>query len=93
MEAGRRTIRKLLGDDTDLTDDEEDDSVEDDLSFSLAQAAPESDFKNFTDAERASLLRCLNLLDEGGNNDPKLEAVMSYLRGNADGVTESWFER
>jgi len=93
MEAGRRTIRKLLGDDADLTDDEEDDSIEDDLSSGSAQVAPESDFKNFTDAERASLSRCLNLLDEGGNNDPKLEAVMSYLRGSADGVTESWFER
>jgi hypothetical protein len=93
MEAGRRTIRKLLGDDTELTDDEEDDSVEDELSSGSVQVAPESDFKNFTDAERASLSRCLNLLDEGGNNDPKLEAVMSYLRGTADGVTESWFER
>ena len=51
-----------------------------------------SDFKNFTDAEMASLRRCLNLLKQGGNNDPKLEALIGYLRGTHSGVSRSWLD-
>ena len=34
-----------------------------------------SDFKDFSEAEVASLNRCLELLKQGGNRDPKLEGL------------------
>ena len=93
MEAGRRTIRKLLGEDPDTLDDEEEDDTEEE---EVAQAGrpPDgaSDFKNFTAAELASLSRCLSLLNQGGNNDPKLEALIGYLRGTHSGVMHGWLD-
>lgn len=52
-----------------------------------------SDFKNFTDKEIDSLRRCLSLLKQGGNNDPKLEALIGYLLGTHPGVSAPWLER
>ena len=37
-----------------------------------------SDFKDFSEAEVASLNRCLELLKQGGNRDPKLEAYQGH---------------
>jgi hypothetical protein len=83
MEAGRRTITKLLGGDPDIVDDEEDDAEEQDelLASTGRNSKGQSDFKNFTQDEAASLNRCLELLKQGGNRDPKLEAVLGYLLG------------
>lgn len=94
MEAGRRTVAKLLGEEPDIGDDEDEDDVEEDVP-TQAGRPPQgaSDFKDFTKAEVASLRRCLNLLKQGGNNDPKLEALIGYLRGTHPGVTQSWMER
>ncbi len=90
MEAGRRTISKLLGIEPDSFEDEEEDDQEELFSASShrGQTVP-SDFKNFTSAEVASLERCLKLLKEGGNNDPKLDAVIRYLLANQGG-SEPW---
>jgi hypothetical protein len=93
MEAGRRTVSKLLGQEPDLSDDEDDDELEDDLQQQSARGSPAtSDFKDYTDAERDSLERCLTLLKEGGNNDPKLEAVISYLQGTQKGTSRGWLD-
>ncbi len=93
MEAGRRTVSKLLGQEPDLPDDEDDDELEDDLQPQLAKGTPaNSDFKDYTDAERESLERCLTLLKEGGNNDPKLDAVIGYLRGTQKGTSRNWLD-
>ena len=51
-----------------------------------------SDFMNFTDAELKSLRRCLDLLKQGGSNDPKLEAVIGYLLGTHPGVSRGWLK-
>jgi hypothetical protein len=91
MEAGRRTIGKLLGAEPDSLDDEEDDDVEEDaIPFPGRQVSAASDFKNFTLAEITSLRRCLKLLEEGGNNDPKLNALIGYLRGTHPGSIRRW---
>ena len=90
MEAGRRTIRKLLGLDPDSRDEEEDDDDAEDEEETTP--APTSDFKNFTDKELASLRRCLEFLEQGGNRDPKLEAVTGYLLGNRSDSNERWLE-
>jgi hypothetical protein len=93
MEAGRRTISKLLGEEPDAPDDEDDDDAEEEAPNQVGRPAQGvSDFKNFTDAERTSLERCLELLKEGGNNDPKLDAVLGYLCGTYPGVTRRWHE-
>ena len=93
MEAGRRTVSKLLGQEPDLPDDEDDDELEDDLQPQLAKgSSATSDFKDYTDAERESLERCLTLLKEGGNNDPKLDAVIGYLRGTQKGTSRNWLD-
>ena len=93
MEAGRRTIRKLLGMDPDTPDDEEEDDGEEEEPTQVGRPPDgASDFKNFTPAELTSLNRCLSLLNQGGNNDPKLEALIGYLRGTQPGVTHSWLD-
>ena len=93
MEAGRRTITKLLGPNPDLLDDDEDDDVEEEaMLLPGGQASVTSDFKNFTAAEMASLQRCLSLLKEGGNNDPKLDALIGYLRGTQRGSQLAWLD-
>lgn len=95
MEAGRRTIGKLLGGVPDVPDDEDDeDEVVDEDSPPQVGRPPQgaSDFKDFTGAEIKSLERCLKLLKEGGNNDPKLDAVIGYLRGTQQGASRSWLD-
>lgn len=92
MEAGRRTIAKLLGEDPDVADDEEDDVEEELISIAGPNASSASDFKNFTPAELVSLERCLNLLREGGNNDPKLDAVVGYLLATQPGIDRRWLD-
>lgn len=93
MEAGRRTIGKLLGADPEAFDDEEDDDTEEDTITTPGRPnSAISEFKNFTDAELASLQRCLKLLKEGGNNDPKLDALIGYLRGTQPGANRSWLD-
>lgn len=94
MEAGRRTVAKLLGEAPDTPDDEDDDDVDEDVPVQAGRPPQgASDFKNFTGAEVTSLRRCLNLLKQGGNNDPKLEALIGYLRGTHPGTTQSWLAR
>jgi hypothetical protein len=93
MEAGRRTISRLLEGDADPLD-EEDEDVEDD--FPVVPGRPPvaaSSFNDFTDSERDSLRRCLGLLKEGGNRDPKLDAVVSYLLSGNGRAGERWFDR
>ena len=93
MEAGRRTITKLLGGDPNVLDDDEDDELEEEAVVSSdRQSASSSDFKNFTPAEITSLQRCLDLLKEGGSNDPKLDAVIGYLKGTVAGSERPWLE-
>ncbi len=93
MEAGRRTVAKLLGEEPDVPNDEDDDDAEEDVPVQSGRPPQGvSDFKNFTDAERTSLERCLQLLRAGGNNDPKLDALIGYLRGTYPGVTRSWLD-
>ena len=97
MEAGRRTVQRLLGEEPDLVNDEDDDDGDDggdgDSAIVAVVGRPPqgvSDFKNFTVAEVASLRRCLQLLKLGGNNDPKLEALVGYLRGTSNKGTRDW---
>lgn len=95
MEAGRRTVAKLLGETPDdLIDELEDEDEAEDLSPPQigrpAQGA--SEFKDFTEAEITSLHRCLALLRQGGNNDPKLEALIGYLLGSQAGASQRWLD-
>ena len=93
MEAGRKTIIKLLGHDIEGLDDEDDDSADDDSADQgRSSAQTTSDFKNFTVAEIKSLNRCLKLLQEGGNNDPKLDAVTGYLLGIRADTDRRWMD-
>jgi hypothetical protein len=93
MEAGRRTITRLLGEEPDMSDDEDDDDVEEEQPTQIGRPpAAASDFKNFSDAELASLHRCLALLYQGNNNDPKLEAIISYLLGTGTGASLRWLD-
>jgi hypothetical protein len=91
MEAGRRTVAKLLANEVDEVTDEDEDDADDEPPVQAGRPAQGvSDFKNFTEAEVKSLQRCLKLLREGGNNDPKLEALIGYLLGTIPGVTRGW---
>jgi hypothetical protein len=97
MEAGRRTIRKLLGEDLDAPDEEEDDEIDDSIEDEESPQAGHSaqggsDFKDFTVAEIKSLQRCLGLLTQGGNNDPKLEALIAYLLGYGPDGSTRWLD-
>ncbi len=96
MEAGRRTVIKLLGHEFDEFGDEDidfDDDANQDLS--PANTNPNqalSDFKNFTQAEADALNRCLALLRQGGSRDPKLESLVGYLLGTQPGVERRWMD-
>ena len=93
MVAGRRTVAKLLGDEPGTLDDEDEDDAEEEVPVQVGRPAQSaSDFKNFTDAELTALRRCLDLLKQGGNNDPKLEALISYLQGTQPGVSHRWLD-
>jgi len=94
MEAGRRTVAKLLGEEPSLAEDDEEDDDDEDVTVQPGRPAREaSDFNRFTAVERASLERCLKLLREGGNQDPKLDAVMGYLLGTHPGIEGRWIDR
>jgi len=95
MEAGRNTVMKLLDSALDdlSDDDDDDDEAEDGYGGESGDRATNSEFKNFEKAEVASLNRCLNLLRQGGNNDPKLDAVLGYLLGTRSDVNERWIAR
>ncbi len=93
MESGRRTICKLLGEEPDSIDEEEEDDLEDQEPTPTGRPPQgASDFKDFTKAEAESLRRCLKLLRTGGNHDPKLEAVVSYLLGTNHSVSQPWLQ-
>jgi PLD-like domain/Helicase conserved C-terminal domain/SNF2-related domain len=92
MEAGRRTLSKLLGLEPDMPDDEDEDDAEEEPAQVGRPPQGASDFKDFTDAERSFLERCLKLLREGANNDPKLDALVGYLLGTYPGVTRRWLD-
>jgi len=93
MEAGRRTVQKLLGAEPDILDDEDDDYLDEETPVQVGRPAQgASEFKDFTTAEIASLQRCLELLRQGGNNDPKLEALIGYLLGTHSGGTGRWID-
>ena len=94
MEAGRLTVSKLLGLDGDDVTDEEDDDVEEDEAPAQVGRPPQgaSEFKNFTPEELTRLERCLELLKVGGNNDPKLDAVVGYLLGTNPATTHRWLD-
>ena len=93
MEAGRCTVSKLLGDEPFVPDDEEEYDPEEEEPAQLGRPPQgASDFKDFTGPEIKSLRRCLDLLKQGGNNDPKLEALIGYLRGTTPGVPRRWLD-
>lgn len=93
MEAGRRTIRRLLGQEPDTPEDEDEDDAEEDEPPQVGRPPQgASDFKNFTGDELKSLRRCLDLLRQGGNNDPKLEALISYLLGTNPHTSARWLD-
>jgi hypothetical protein len=93
MEAGRRTIQRLLGEEPDTLDDEEDDHIEEEMPTQVGRPAQgTSDFKDFTTEEIASLQRCLELLRQGGNKDPKLEALVAYLLGTHTRDNSRWLD-
>ena len=93
IEAGRRTVSRLLGEEPEVLDDEDDDDTEEEAPPQVGRPPQgASDFKNFTDKEVASLRRCLALLRQGGSNDPKLDALVGYLLGTNPGVTRRWLD-
>jgi hypothetical protein len=71
-------------------DDLEDEHDADEVAAANRLANANSDFKDFTEAEVASLNRCLRLLKQGGNRDPKLEAILGYLLGTRPDVERRW---
>ncbi len=92
MEAGRRTVEKLLGKDYDSVDEEEDDIEAEEPVGPGRPPTAVSDLKNFTPDEIASLERCYQLLKEGGNRDPKLEALVGYLLGTRPDTRQRWLD-
>jgi hypothetical protein len=82
IEAGRNTIRKILGGAANVGDDDDTDEELDD--------GDESELRNLTSPEVVSLTRCLQLLDSAREPDPKLAAVLSYLLGSRDDTDEPW---
>jgi len=100
MEAGRSTIRKLLGEEPEIPDpkgneadpEEDDDPADDDTPTPGKPVPVGSDFKDFNKEEIKSLRRCLDLLQQGGNNDPKLEALIAYLLGTHPASRTRWLD-
>lgn len=96
MEAGRRIVIKLLGQQFEEISDEEDDfdeETEREEAMAIARMnQSESEFKNFTTEEVQSLNRCLQLLKQGGNRDPKLEAITGYLLGTRTDIERRWLD-
>jgi ERCC4-related helicase len=93
MEAGRCTVIRLLGTEPENIDSEDDDDREDEELAQLGRPPNgEAALKDFTSDEIASLNRCLELLRQGGNNDPKLEALIAYLIGTSPDSGERWLD-
>ncbi len=92
MEAGRRTIMRLLGQDPDEPNEEDDDDSDDNALTQGGAINGGSEFKNFSPAEIASLNRCLQLLREGGNKEPKLDAVIGFLLGTKPQAERPWLD-
>lgn len=92
MEAGRRTVIKLLGQDYESVEEEEDDTEEEEPTGPGRPPTALSDLKNFTVDELSSLQRCFDLLREGGNRDPKLEALIGYLLGRRPDAHQRWLD-
>jgi hypothetical protein len=92
IEAGRNTVSKLLGVIPETDDDEDEDEEEEEATQPGRPPQGASDFKNFTAAEHSALTRCLDLLNQGGNRDPKLEAVIGYLLGTHPGLENRWID-
>jgi hypothetical protein len=92
MEAGRRTIEKLLGSDYDAANEEEDESSDEEPTQLGRPPQGASELRDFTADEVASLSRCHKLLKEGGNRDPKLEALIGYLLGSRADAGQRWMD-
>ncbi len=94
MEAGRRTVTKLLNLETeDVTEDEDDFSEAEDSSENRGPGRDvESELRDYTEEEAAALRRCLDLLQQGGNRDPKLEALLGYLLGSGADSEGRWLD-
>ena len=93
MQAGRNTLGKLLGISPDSANDEDEDDGDEDLFGNEGQPQGYSEFRNFSTPEIDSLERCLQLLKQGGNKDPKLEAILGYLLGTSPATNEPWMNR
>ena len=93
MEAGHSTVAKLLGMSPETADDEDEDDADEDLWGNEGQPQGYSEFRNFSTDEIVSLKRCLGLLEQGGNRDPKLEAILGYLLGTNPSTNERWMDR
>lgn len=96
IEAGRRTIVKLLGHDLEGFDEEDEDLEEgqerDEAIADRHGNHADSEFKDFSDDEITSLNRCLALLKQGGNRDPKLDALVGYLLGMRSDIERRWLD-
>jgi len=93
MEAGRKTVLTLLGSAQDELSDEEDDDAEEEGGQQVGRPpVAASEFKNFTSAEVSSLNRCLALLKQGGNSDPKLDTLIGYLLGTRSDTERRWLD-
>lgn len=95
MEAGLKTVLKLLGevpDDEPDTDDEEDEDEEADTELWNTHLASndQTSFRDFAAEEIQSLQRVRDLLRQGGSRDPKLETVIGYLLGHRADAAGRW---
>ncbi|HVT27529.1 MAG TPA: phospholipase D-like domain-containing anti-phage protein [Lacipirellulaceae bacterium] len=94
MEAGIRTVLKLLGEDGMADVDEEEDDADEEADVRLwgpnqAEAANTA-FRDFSAEEIGSLQRVRDLLRQAGNRDPKLESVLGYLLGRRPDAEGQW---
>ncbi len=98
MEAGLRTVLKLLHetpqDEVDEEEDEDDDEEQDTQLWPAAYAGDDkASFRDFGAEEIRSLQRVRDLLRQGAIRDPKLEAVLGYLLGRRGDAEGHWAER
>ncbi len=96
VEAGRRTVLRLLDEylpeaANDL-EDTDDDEYEDDMELAPQGLDRRIVMRELSIAERASLRRCRELLDLAGTRDPKLEAVLHYLLDPVPGSDGRWVD-
>jgi len=92
MEARRNTVIKLLGYELDELNDEDEDDIDDEISQLGKSEQASSEFKKFSKQEIVSLNRCLELLRQGGNRDPKLDALIGYLLGKNTESKTPWVD-